>query len=272
LDDPTVWIPTRSDSKKSEAVRVGVAHGSLRDRENLSPDDHLIALDAAHEHELDYLALGHWHSTHEYKSEDGAFRTAYPGVPEPLGYPNNVRDATGWLPYSGNDPRGDFADDGHGKVLRVKIAGPGAPPEIEPIEVGVLRWESELSRAHSESDISEIIRRTAERPDPVQTVLKLGIEGVLPGAAWVRLDELREILRGRYVHGELDLSSLRIQPTEQEIRETVGQGVLKAVFDRLSQGIVAPATVAGAPEEDKRAGVAERAMALLYQIALEVRQ
>lgn len=268
LDDPTARIPAPEASEKDTAIRIGVAHGSVKDRDTLPPDDHLIAPAAAELHHLDYLALGHWHSTREYRGKDGAVRMAYAGVPEPIGFPRGGDEATGWVPYSSGADGEDFADDGHGNVLLVKIDEPGAPPRVERIEVGILRWLSEPDRAHSEDDLSAIIKKTAERPDPGHTVLRLRLEGVIPASAWVRLDELREVLRGRYLDGEVDLRSLKLEPTEEEVRETVGHGVLKAVFDRLSMEL----RTAEGSEGQRKSKLAERAMAVLYQVASEARQ
>ena len=87
----------------------------------------------------------------------------------------------------------------------------------------------------------------------------------------LRLDELREILR-RYMHGELIDDSLRLKPSEQEVRERIGPGILKAVFDRLAEQLSAGAgeDEAGPPTPDAR--LAERAMMVLYRIAAEAKR
>ena len=53
-------------------IRIGLAHGSLRTRDDLPADDHLIARHAAHDLQLDYLALGHWHRRQLFAGPDGA--------------------------------------------------------------------------------------------------------------------------------------------------------------------------------------------------------
>src|SRR5438132_12518645 len=55
LNDPTGC--TCPAARDESTIRVGIAHGSLRTREDLPADDHLIARQAAHELKLDYLAL-----------------------------------------------------------------------------------------------------------------------------------------------------------------------------------------------------------------------
>src|SRR5436189_169510 len=59
-EDPTLRLPAGDPSK----IRIGVAHGSLRGCGfEVEPDDFPIAADAAERAGVDYLALGHWHST-----------------------------------------------------------------------------------------------------------------------------------------------------------------------------------------------------------------
>jgi len=87
LEDPTGWIPVEPGQKTREGVRIGIAHGSVKDREGLPADDHLIDPQAAATHGLDYLALGHWHAARQFTSQEGCIRTAYAGVHKPIGYP-----------------------------------------------------------------------------------------------------------------------------------------------------------------------------------------
>src|SRR5262249_55736186 len=118
----------------------GLAHGSL----NIMPlpqDDHLIRSDAADLYGLDYLALGHWHKRFFHKSADGVERTAYSGTHEPMRFAGAGADvAIGWSSFSADGDAERFRDDGHGTALLVSIAGAGAPPQIETIETGRLRW------------------------------------------------------------------------------------------------------------------------------------
>ncbi len=59
--DPTAWIPSEDEG----AIRIGLAHGTVEGVPQPEPD-HPIARDAASRAGLDYLALGHWHSTATY--------------------------------------------------------------------------------------------------------------------------------------------------------------------------------------------------------------
>ena len=110
-----------------EAVRIGLAHGSVASRlpeeaEAKNP----IADDRADRARLDYLALGDWHGTREI-----APRTWYAGTPEPDRWKEN-------------DP---------GNVLLVTIEGPGARPSVERIAVGHFHWRRWQACIHSRADI-----------------------------------------------------------------------------------------------------------------------
>jgi DNA repair exonuclease SbcCD nuclease subunit len=241
-------------------IRIGVAHGSLKVRDDLPADDHLIARHAAYDCKLDYLALGHWHSRQQFRGPDGVERTAYPGVHEPLRFPGSSESRTGWVPYS-SVRREEFLDSGHGEILHVRIDGPGAPPALHAIEVGHLTWREETVELTAEDQLSRLIDQVAIQPLAERSLLRLRLQGVLEAQAMLRLEQLRKVV-DRYLFAELDESGLRLQPAEAEIREMAGEGVLRRVLEKL-QG------EAGAADPAVRR-LAERAILLLYQIAHEV--
>jgi DNA repair exonuclease SbcCD nuclease subunit len=256
--DPTDWI--KETPFDGGPIRIGIAHGSLKIREDLPSDDHLIARHAAYELKLDYLALGHWHSRQQFRGPDGLERTAYSGVHEPLRFPGSLESHTGWVPYS-SARREEFLDNGHGEVLHVQIDGAGAPPTFRAIEVGHLLWRDERHEVTSGDDLSQLIDAVAVQPLAERSLLRLRLEGVLEAEAMLRLEQLREVL-DRYLFAELDESGLHLQPAEAEIREVAGEGVLRRVLEQLQRD------AASAEPELQR--VAERAIRLLYQIAHEV--
>ncbi|HEV3084309.1 MAG TPA: DNA repair exonuclease [Gemmataceae bacterium] len=258
LNDPTRWIgeAARDDS----TIRVGIAHGSLRTREDLPADDHLIARQAAQELKLDYLALGHWHRRQIFRDPDGVERTAYCGVHEPIGFPGATEYRIGWLPYS-SGKLSEFLDSGTGEILHVQIDRPGAPPAINAIEVRHLIWADEAHTLSTEAELARLIDEIATRPETERRLLRLKLTGILDAGAMARLDHLREVLQ-RYLLGEVDQKDLHIQPTEDEIHAVAGQGVLRRVLETLRQE--------ARTQENGANLVAERAMLLLYQIAREV--
>ncbi len=260
VNDPTAWI-TQTSASASD-IRIGVAHGSLKVRDDLPADDHLIARHAATDLRLDYLALGHWHSRQVFPDPERVDRTAYPGVHEPMHFQGSQENRTGWIPYSGAG-RGEFLDKGKGEVLQVRIRHPREPPTIEPLEVGHFIWQEEKWELSSQEDLSRLIADVATRPFVERRLLRLQLAGILDAASILCLDQLREILAHRYLLGELDDSGLHLQPTEDEMREVAGPGILHRVLERLQEE---------ARGADPAGGqIAERALLLLYQISREAR-
>jgi DNA repair exonuclease SbcCD nuclease subunit len=259
-NDPTRWI-AQADADAARTIRIGVAHGSLMTRTDLPLNDHLIKRHAATELLLDYLALGHWHSRQLFDDPEGVKRTAYPGVHETMRFQGSGETQSGWIPYSGAG-RGEFLDAGEGTVLRVTIRAPGEPPSIEAVAVGHLQWNDEERALNSSEELGGLIRDVESREHGERRLLRLKLSGVLDAASMLRLNELREILAGRYLLGELDDSALHIEPTDEEMCEAAGEGVLRCVLEtlRLETG----------SDDPKTRKVAERAILLMYQIAREV--
>jgi DNA repair exonuclease SbcCD nuclease subunit len=261
LSDPTAWIAAAPPTPNS--VRIGVAHGSLKVRDDLPDDDHLIARDAAVTLKLDYLALGHWHHRLDFKGSDGIGRTAYSGVHEPMRFQGGTSSRTGWLPYGNtrNADREEFLDSGVGEALHVTVPGPGQAPSIQPIQVGHLFWNEERVEVASADDFKRLTTEIATRATPERRLLRLKLTGILSADSMLQLERLREIVKGRYFLGELDSSDLHLQPTEEEVRAAAGTGILRRVLDRLQAD-----RLSGSAEAQS---VAERAQMILYRITQE---
>jgi DNA repair exonuclease SbcCD nuclease subunit len=258
-EDPTEWIARASSA--NGAIRIGVAHGSLKIRDDLPLDDHLIARHAATDHGLDYLALGHWHGPSQFEDHDGVTRTAYPGVHEPMRFQGNGDIQTGWVAYGGAG-RKEFLDDGKGQVLHVRIPKARDVPQIQAVDVGHFTWQEQTRTLASRDDLERLIFVVATQEGVERCLLRLRLAGVLDAESTLRLEELREVLK-RYQLGQLDDSELHIKPTDEELTEIAGRGVLSRVLQRLQQEVVSP--------EQTSRQVAERGILLLYQIAKEVK-
>jgi DNA repair exonuclease SbcCD nuclease subunit len=254
-ENPTEWIRNHPRGDNS-GYRIGIAHGSVMDRPNLPEDDHPIAPTAPTDLQLDYLALGHWHNYREFRDTAGNARMIYPGVHEPMRFSGEA-DSSGWRPYSSGTARDEFLDQGLGTAVSVTIAAPGAPPEISSIRVGYLTWDDRQAIVNGSEDLSKLISETADRPEKEKTLLRLRLSGVIPLDALAKLDHLRDALKS-YVVGEIDDRALVVEPTEDEIRAAIGQGVLKTVYDQLQTR----AASADAAESE----TARRATRLLYQL------
>jgi DNA repair exonuclease SbcCD nuclease subunit len=261
IDDPTAWISNHPRTGGEGTIRIGLGHGSLNILPSLPEDDHLIRRDAAEHLGLDYLALGHWHKPFKHRSSDGVERTAYSGTHEPMRFPD--RDAgrsTGWSDYASDGDAERFQDEGRGTALLVSIEQPGAPPHIETIEVGRLRWSAEQLDLTGQA-LGEVFTRYAERDNRELTLLRLNLSGVLDPEKHRRVDEgLREIICNRYCPGSsLNIDQVLIEPGPDQLRQMVGDGVLARVLARLQQE--------SASAEPRTRRVADHALKLLYRIA-----
>jgi DNA repair exonuclease SbcCD nuclease subunit len=260
--DPTAWIEKEAAPNGERRIRIGLAHGSLNLLPNLPPDDHLIRPDAADHYGLDYLALGHWHKPFRHRSKDGVERTAYSGTHEPMQFPGSGAGlSTGWTSYSADRDAERFQDEGRGTALLVSIAELGAPPAIETLEVGRLRWSGEQVDLTARP-LGEVISHFAEREERERTLLRLTLSGVLDPEKHQRLDELRNIVCNRYYPGsQLYSDEVLIEPNPEELHRIVGTGVLARVLGRLQQE--AQST------DDATKRIADHALKLLYRIAWE---
>ena len=134
--DPTAWIRAES----GDGVRIGLAHGTVEAIHRDEPE-YPIARDAVQRAGLDYLALGHWHSTVLYKDSSGVVRMAYSGTPE----------ATG------------FGEPTSGRCLLVEIAGPGEVPRIEEVPTGCLTWLDMDEEIRERGDVARVRDRFGAR-------------------------------------------------------------------------------------------------------------
>jgi DNA repair exonuclease SbcCD nuclease subunit len=261
MEDPTAWIERHPRAVDDRTIRIGLAHGSLNDRP-LPPDDHLIRRDAADYYGLDYLALGHWHKHLRHKSSDGVERTAYSGTHEPMGFPGaGTGVSTGWSSFSADGDAERFRDDGHGTALVVTIDLGGAPPHIETIEIGRLRWSAE-QRDVTAQPLGDLISDYSRRDNPERTILRLILSGVVEPRGHARLEELNQIVQNRYHAGSnLDWDAVLIEPSADQLREVVGVGVLRRVLEKLKEDAQSPDAAI------KR--VAGHGLKLLYRIAWE---
>jgi 3',5'-cyclic AMP phosphodiesterase CpdA len=163
--DPLAWIPSR---QPEDGIRIGLAHGGLK------AFGGPIAEQAAVECDLDYLALGDWHSMNEGN------RQAYCGTPE--------TDA--------------FGQRDSGFVLIVEIAAASAPPVITRQRSGRLTWRKQAVSLAAAGDAARL-RAELEPGAGGEVVLDLEVSGALNPGDERELDAIEALLRERYFHGRL---------------------------------------------------------------------
>jgi DNA repair exonuclease SbcCD nuclease subunit len=224
-NDLTSWF----DAAETPAgmLRIGLAHGSVQgllaeDIDSANP----IAPDRASTARLDYLALGDWHG---YKRIDA--RTWYAGTPEP----------------------DRFKDNGAGQALLVDIAAPGAEPQVTPLAVASFRWQSIASVLQVPSDGHALIAQLEQLDS--QDVADMHVRGQVDVAGLQRLQAAIGRAEARARHLQVDLSALRLVPTDEDIAGLQADGYLGEVVQELRDAQASP--------DSPEARVAQDALALL---------
>ncbi len=234
--DPTAWI----DAAGQDGVCIGVAHGTLEGIPAQEPD-FPIPVDAARLRGLDYLALGHWHSTLLVDdSRDGAVRLAYSGTHEPT----------------------RFGERDSGNVLVVRIEGRGTAPEVTKVPTGILSWEKLARRTSTLEDYQGLISELEAGNKADKTLLWVVLEGLLPAGAIELVRRLEQLLQARYFYGRLDTAGLVPSPEDSTWIEALPAGYLQQAARRLLEQ--ASSTDPGS------ARVAAKALEELFVICQEV--
>ena len=234
--NPTVWIPP----ERTDAIRVGVAHGTVEGIRQDEPD-YPIPRDAAQRACLDYLALGHWHSYASYPGPNGAVRMAYSGTHETT----------------------KFGERDSGNVLIVDIPTTGAPPSITPIRTGGLTWVTIEKDLHELGDLQRVREQVESLPNPGGTLLEVSVSGILAAAERGELAHIEDILASRFLYGRLDASRVRPSPIDDSWLSGLPPGVVREAAGRLRQM---------AAEGADSSECAAQALMELYSIAGEVSQ
>ncbi|MDQ7840509.1 MAG: DNA repair exonuclease [bacterium] len=247
--DPTAWIPPReprepresSGPRQSNGIRIGLAHGTVEGILQEEPD-YPIARNAAERAGLDYLALGHWHSTAQYALPDGAVRMAYSGTHETTGF--GERDS--------------------GNALIVEIAEAGAAPVVTPVRTGRLTWTVIEGELREPGDLSRLRAGVEALGDAAATLLEVRVSGLLAAADRDELLRLEQILASRFLHGRVDASRLRPFPGDASWTAGLPAGVVRDAAERLQE--LADPAYQGVRPEGASPEIASRALLELYAL------
>ncbi|MGV3531282.1 MAG: metallophosphoesterase family protein [Chthoniobacteraceae bacterium] len=168
--DPSLRFVEMAALLPTAAIKVGITHGALAIGGRHAPDDFPIALDAASRAGLDYVALGHWHSS--YACDDG--RLVMPGTPEPT----------------------DFGENGAGHLHLVTIDQPGSPPRMEAIKVAGMTWRHVVCDGVSVDEAISQVQRELAAHQPVESlVMRVTLKGTYPAEERARaIKSLEELL------------------------------------------------------------------------------
>ena len=241
--NPVQWI----EAARSQSIAVGVAHGTV---EGLQPEEpeYPIPRDAAILTGLDYLALGHWHSTATYADSAGTARMAYSGTHEPT----------------------KFGERDSGNVLLLEIEGRGKRPILTPVRTGRLSWRVIDKDLRQTGDLARVCSLVESLEDPCATLLDVRIKGVLWAEECHELSRIWEIMQSRFLFGRVDDSYVVPSPQDESWVAGLPAGSLRDAALRLRE--LADPSYSGQRPVGTSLEVASRALLELYAVVAEVRK
>ncbi|MCI1119686.1 DNA repair exonuclease [Stenotrophomonas geniculata] len=208
LEDPTA----RFDAMETPGatLRIGLAHGSIRDFGSQGETRNQIAPDRARRSNLDYLALGDWH---------GALRV----------------DGRTW--YAGTPEVDRFQRDDPGQALVVELST-GVEPSVTPIRTGRFQW---LLRDWMVSDRAafdaecDLLLGAIDAPT---TLLRLTLAGITSlGDRIDMLGRLENDLSHQLRYLDVRADDLVGRPSEEDIANLAVEGMLGAAAAMLNTRI-----------------------------------
>ena len=204
LDDPTALFDTMETP--GAVMRVGLAHGSIRDFSSRGEAQNQIAPDRAVRSNLDYLALGDWH---------GTLRV----------------DARTW--YSGTPEADRFQRDEPGHALLVTLEQ-GSEPLVSPLRTGRFQWLArDWTIADADSFATECGRLLAQ-VEPSATLLQLSLAGIVSLSDRIAiLARLDNDLRHRLRHLTVRADDLVGRPSEQDLADLQVEGMIGTAASKL---------------------------------------
>ncbi len=241
--DPTAWI--RECDKIGDNIKIGIAHGTV-EGVNTEESDHPIPRDAPRKCNLNYLALGHWHSTVIYGDENGS----------------------GTMAYSGTHETTKFGERDSGNVLVVEIESNTAPPRINPVRVGKLSWKVLEKELVAPGELTDLRKNIEKMEYPENTLLDLRLEGILFCHEQSEIKRIEDILTSRFLFGRLDLSHTVPSDTDENWVKNLPPGVIRETANILRN--LSDSNFAGNRPDWVTPEIASRALLELYSLVAEV--
>lgn len=203
--DLTEWMDRAATPEG--ALRIGLAHGAIQSFSEDGSGLDIIAPDRASRAGLDYLALGDWHGQMAVNT-----RSWYSGTPEP----------------------DRFKHDEPGRALLVALPGPGALPEVAPVETGSFAWRSLFLELLSGDDAAAAL--AAELPAGAarrQTLLRVVASGRLRPAARMALEAGIAAVAPEFADLQLDSEALAADCEDTDLDAIDRAGALRQAAELL---------------------------------------
>jgi len=216
-DDPMAWIPHRG---MGDGFRIALAHGSLPRFANPGDRNYPIRDDAPAFHDLDYVALGDWHTANPDPEHAPHDRMYYAGAPEVGGWDETAA----------------------GTFLEVNLST-GAAPEVRAHHLRQFDWFHLDDELHDSDDVRRLLEVLSRKASPT-TLARVRPKGALAVAARIALEAEIEARSSAFACLAWDGRDLRaaMDPDDDLPRDPL----IREVYDRLRRLAADPAD--GPPE------------------------
>ncbi|MHA6689807.1 metallophosphoesterase family protein [Devosia sp. A449] len=203
--DLTEWMVDAPTPEGS--LRLGLAHGAIQQFSEDAAASDVIAPNRATLAGLDYLALGDWHGQIAVNP-----RTYYSGSPEP----------------------DRFKHERPGSALLVTLAGPGAPPEVTPVETASFAWRDlSLDLLSSEDGVEALTALLPPTSARRQTLLRVIASGRTRLAGRTALAAALAQVTPDFAHLEFDATGLATDCDSSDLDQIDRAGALREAADAL---------------------------------------
>ena len=247
--DPTLWLRSIDWSGvDATKPRVVLAHGGVHgfggreyvlDDEAQTGSNNEIDLTALPQHEIDYIALGDWHSLKQVSE-----RAWYSGTPEP-------------------DRFDQGEDNQRGQVLAVNVRR-GAAPQVQTIPTGRIRWHNIRFRFNSDEDLDRFERQVEELTAGrvARDLLRVEVSGSLSLARHRRYDQIVSDLESRLLRLRLK-GECQQAPEASELEQLTGR-IEDPLIARVAEQLQAQLQREDDPDSDQ-AALARKALCELFR-------
>ena len=210
LEDPTALFDVMETP--GARLRIGVAHGSIRDFGSRGETKNQIAPDRTKLSKLDYLALGDWHGTLKV-------------------------DARTW--YSGTPETDRFQRDDPGQALVVDLQ-PDLAPTVVPIRTGRFQWLTRDWMVNDKNSFDAECEQLLTGIDAPNTLLQLNWAGITSLSDRVAmLGRLENDIGHRLRHLTVRAEDLVGRPREEDLAALAVEGMLGTAAAKLNAKIEA---------------------------------
>jgi len=213
------------------AFKVGLAHGSIEGILPESAETHnMISYKRTETADLDYLALGDWHGQLKVSGK-------------------------AW--YSGTPEQDRFHDNEPGKALLVTLNKNDKEAKVASLNSGKYQWHRIQFDLYAIKDIERLDDHFAAYESAENKVMLLNLNGNLSLEDRRKLDQLLDSWKAKFAMLEINDTSLKLSPSEQDLQDFQSAGFLSNTLKEL--------LAISKDESHAQHSYADRAIQMLWQ-------